>query len=84
MFRGRKKVENSGSRVCVCSNIEKIRVSHKIYFISRDFAGGPDIKTLPSSTGDAGLIPDQGIKIPHATGCGKKSMFYFKRLKHIL
>ena len=26
------------------------------------------IKNLPSSAGDAGSIPNQGIKIPHAMG----------------
>ena len=28
--------------------------------------GGPVVKTLPSNTGDTGLIPTQGAKIPHA------------------
>ena len=26
------------------------------------------VKNSPCSTGDAGLIPDQGTKIPHAAG----------------
>ena len=30
--------------------------------------GGPVVKNLPSSTGDAGSIPGQGAKIPHAAG----------------
>ena len=34
----------------------------------RDFPGGPVVWTLPSITGDAGLIPGQGAKIPHASG----------------
>ena len=34
----------------------------------RDFPGGPVIKTLPSNSGDASLIPGWGTKIPHATG----------------
>ena len=35
---------------------------------SRDFPGGPVVKNLPSNAGDAGLIPGQGTKIPHAAG----------------
>ena len=34
----------------------------------RDFLGHPVGKTLPSNAGDAGSIPGQGTKIPHATG----------------
>ena len=33
-----------------------------------DFPGSPVIKNLASTAGDKGLIPDQGTKIPHATG----------------
>ena len=33
---------------------------------SRDFPGGPVVKNPPCNTGDAGLIPGQGTKIPHA------------------
>jgi len=29
-----------------------------------DFPGGPGVKTLPSNTGGAGLIPSQGAKDP--------------------
>ena len=32
------------------------------------FPGGPVVKNLPSNAGDAGSIPGQGTKIPHATG----------------
>ena len=35
---------------------------------SRDFPGGPVVKHPPSNAGDAGPIPGQGTKIPHATG----------------
>ena len=31
-----------------------------------DFPGGPVIKNLPCNAGNVGLIPGQGIKIPHA------------------
>ena len=34
----------------------------------RDFPGGPVVKDLPPSAGDAGSIPVQGSKVPHATG----------------
>ena len=34
----------------------------------RDFPGGPMVKNPPSKAGDAGSIPDQGTKIPHAAG----------------
>ena len=34
----------------------------------RDFPGGPVVKKLPSSAGDAGSILGQGTKIPHAAG----------------
>ena len=35
---------------------------------NRDFPGGPVVKNPPSNAGDAGLIPGQGTKIPHAAG----------------
>ena len=34
---------------------------------SKDFPGGPVVKHLPTHAGDAGSIPGQRIKIPHAT-----------------
>ena len=34
---------------------------------SKDFPGGPVVKNLPTNAGDAGSIPGQRIKIPHAT-----------------
>ena len=36
--------------------------------VSWDFPGGPAVKNLPYNTGDVGLIPGQGTRIPHATG----------------
>ena len=33
-----------------------------------DFPGSPVVKTLPPNAGETGLIPCQGIKIPHAPG----------------
>ena len=35
--------------------------------VSRDFPGGPVVKTSPSNAGGAGSIPGQGAKIPHAS-----------------
>ena len=32
----------------------------------RDFPSGPVVKNLPCNSGDAGSIPGQGTKIPHA------------------
>ena len=31
-----------------------------------DFPGGPVVNNLPFNSGDAGSIPGQGTKIPHA------------------
>ena len=33
-----------------------------------DFPGGPVVKNPSCNTGDAGSIPGQGTKIPHAMG----------------
>ena len=33
-----------------------------------DFPGGPVVKNPPSNAGEAGSIPGQGTKIPHAVG----------------
>ena len=33
-----------------------------------DFPGGPVVENPPSNAGDAGSIPGQGTKIPHALG----------------
>ena len=35
---------------------------------SRDFPGGPVVKTLRSNAGGMGLIPDWGTQIPYAPG----------------
>ena len=40
----------------------------KSIWLGRDFPGGLVVKNPPSSVGDMGSIPDQGIKIPHAMG----------------
>ena len=36
--------------------------------VTGDFPGGPVVKNPPCNAGDAGLIPGQGTKIPHAAG----------------
>ena len=33
-----------------------------------DFPDSPEVKDLPRNAGDMGLIPSQGIKIPHISG----------------
>ena len=33
-----------------------------------DFPGGPVVKNSPSNAGEAGSIPEQRSKIPHALG----------------
>ena len=35
-------------------------------YIFCDFLCGPVVKNLPCNTGDSGLIPGWGMKIPHA------------------
>ena len=36
--------------------------------LSRDFPGGPAVKTSPSNAEGVGSIPGQGARIPHALG----------------
>ena len=38
---------------------------------SKDFPGGPVVKTLPSNVGYSDLIPGQEIKVLHNMGCGQ-------------
>ena len=35
--------------------------------LSRDFPGGPVVKTSPSNAGDIGSIPGWGLRIPHTS-----------------
>ena len=44
--------------------LEALKVSTKSLF--SDFPGGPVVKNLSAHTGDMGLIPGPGTKIPHA------------------
>ena len=39
---------------------------------SRDFPGSPVVKTSPSNTAGAGLIPGRGAKIPYGLWLKKK------------
>ena len=41
--------------------------------LSRDFPGGPVVKTSPYKTGGVGLIPGQGAKILRALWPGKQT-----------
>ena len=50
-------------------NLNCLIVTFKKFFFFkkwRDFPGGPVVKMSLSNTGDAGLISEQGAKIPHA------------------
>ena len=42
--------------------------------ISRDFPGGPVVRTSSANTGVAGSIAGQGPKIPHASGPKKQNI----------
>ena len=42
--------------------------THQMMSHPGDFPGGPEVKNLPSNTGDTGSIPGQEAKIPHAVG----------------
>ena len=43
-----------------------------MYYQKRDFPGGLVVRLHAPHTGGMGLVPDQGIKIPHATLHGQK------------
>ena len=48
---------------------KRIKCLTKLYIfrgLSQDFPGGPVVKNPPCNTGDMGLTPGQGTKIPHA------------------
>ena len=45
----------------------------------RDFPGGPVVKNPPANTGDTGLIPGQGAKIPHASRPKTQTKNKYKR-----
>ena len=42
--------------------------THTNQCVMQGLPGGPVVKNPPYNTGDAGLIPGRGMKIPHATG----------------
>ena len=35
---------------------------------TKDFPGGPGVRSPPSNAGDVGLIADRGTKVPHVVG----------------
>ena len=43
----------------------------------RDFPGGPMVKNLTCKARDAGLIPNQGTKIPHSLGVTKPMKYIY-------
>ena len=51
------RMQNLGTRHACCCWIK---------IASRDFSGGPMVKSPPCNAGDSGLVPGQGTKIPHA------------------
>ena len=46
----------------------KVIACYHLIPTDQDFPGGPVVKNPPYDAGDAGLIPGQGTKIPHAAG----------------
>ena len=55
------------------------KITQVKFLTSGDFPSGPVVKTLPSSAGGMGLIPDQGTKIPHTTLCSQKKVLVKKK-----
>ena len=51
---------------------------------SRDFPGSPVVKTSPSNTAGAGLIPGQGAKIPYGLWLKKKKQNKTENRKNIV
>ena len=51
-----------------------MRIVLESEIISRDFPGGPVVKTLSSSAEGMGLIPGQGAKISHSSQPKKQNM----------
>ena len=51
---------------------------------SRDFPGSPVVKTSPSNTAGAGLIPGRGAKIPYGLWLKKKKKKTKQKTEKIL
>ena len=67
----KKRIVVTWRRGRKCAQVKMHMVSVILYLLKRvvrDFPGGPVVKNPPSSSGDVGLIPGRGTKIPHATG----------------
>ena len=67
LSRGRSGFYSTGTvdwMKAVLTREENLLSSHSTNF--RYVPGGPVLGGLPSSTGDMGVIPGQGTKIPHA------------------
>ena len=48
-------------------NVVRLQSHNKNHSMQRTPPGGPVLKNLPCNTGDTGLIPGLGTKIPHAS-----------------
>ena len=66
------------------SNYEEKNIKWETLYFGKkkkkDFPVGPMVKTLCSWHRGHGLIPSQGTKMPHATGCNQKKKKKIKRL----
>ena len=51
----------------LCISNKSVKLEIITSFKNRDLPGGPVVKTSPSKAGDAGSVPDWGVKIPHAS-----------------
>ena len=51
----------------LCISNKSVELEIVTSFKNRDLPGGLVIETSPSKAGDAGSVPDWGVKIPHAS-----------------
>ena len=66
MLRFDRKQQNSVKRLSFNKKLIK-----KEKRLREGLPGGPVFKTSPSNAGATGLIPSQGVKIPHASHTNK-------------
>ena len=62
---GTRERKKNDTRTTGHSLLKLLELNNKI---TRDFPGGPVVKNPSCNARDAGSIPDQGTKIPHAAG----------------
>ena len=55
-------------------------------FYSREFSGGPMVRTLPSNSGSTGLNPGQRTKTPHVMQCSQKLIkkYYIEKYNEVI